>query len=237
MSYYEEAKRKYREMPFGSEAEKRDFEVPLKDWGEYVSKRDVGEEVFKLRDIEGFQKVTDIKVGEKTARVVFIKKSLTDIQADAVINAANESLLGGGGIDHAIHSAAGRNLVRECAYLNGCQVGEAVITKGYNLPSKYVIHTVAPLLDENNTPDHDSLLSCYVQTLKLCDDHQLTSLIIPLLGCGFYAFPIMESAKIVLSAIKSHVARDMGPTVTTFILSFTESSALKTYLKVFDVPL
>ena len=233
MTYYENAKKKYREMEFTSESDRQDFDVPFDEWRDIVSNRKVDDDVLKIGESVKYE--TTISSDKHSVRILFIKKSLTTIKADAVINAANEALLGGGGIDHAIHSSAGSNLVRDCAYLNGCEVGQAVITKGYNLPAVYVIHTVAPLLSDDDIPDATSLLSCYTESLKLCDTHNLSSLIIPLLGCGFYAFPISQSASIVKSAIAAHVSREGGPSVKTFVLSFVTSSSLKSYLKVFGV--
>eukprot|EP01090_Pellita_catalonica_P016804 TRINITY_DN4931_c0_g2_i2.p1 TRINITY_DN4931_c0_g2~~TRINITY_DN4931_c0_g2_i2.p1 ORF type:complete len:232 (-),score=40.41 TRINITY_DN4931_c0_g2_i2:1300-1995(-) len=145
---------------------------------------------------------------EIASRVRLVCGSIVDLRVDAVVNAANESLLGGGGVDQAIHARAGEKLRQECATFpidrNGerCPVGKAVVTKGYNLPAKWVVHTVAPLLTEAGDAQPDKLLQCYKSCLACINGTDLRSIAFCCLGTGYYAFPMVAAAKIALSAAK-----------------------------------
>ncbi|MDR1433255.1 MAG: macro domain-containing protein [Puniceicoccales bacterium] len=132
---------------------------------------------------------------------------ITTLDVDAIVNAANESLLGGGGVDMAIHSAAGSELLEECKTMNGCGVGEAKITKGYNLPAKTVIHTVGPRLSDGipNEAAIKDLRKCYTSCLELCEKFSLTSVAFCCISCGAYRFPYELAASIAYGTVMDHI--------------------------------
>lgn len=131
-----------------------------------------------------------------------LRQSIADFEFDCIVNSANEGLLGGGGIDEAIHKAAGPLLQRECASLNTlCMPGEAVITKGYRLPAKYVIHTVGPYLDKDDHPQWDVLKRCYVNCMNLAAEYGIRSISLPPVSSGFYGHPKDQCADVALSTV------------------------------------
>lgn len=136
-------------------------------------------------------------------------QDITKIKADAIVNAANESLLGGLGVDGAIHEAAGEELLKECKKLGGCKVGEAKITKGYNLPAKYVIHTVGPLwLYGDNFRVKEDLSNCYKNSLKLATEHNLQSIAFPSISTGDFGVPIEVAAPIAIETVLEFLKTD-----------------------------
>ena len=131
-----------------------------------------------------------------TSKIEVVKADITTLVADAIVNAANTSLLGGGGVDGAIHRAAGPDLFDECYRIGGCPTGEARLTKGYRLPAKFVIHTVGPVWTGGDRGEPDLLASCYRSVFKIARENGIRSLAFPAISCGVYRFPIDRAVKI-----------------------------------------
>lgn len=141
-------------------------------------------------------------------KIKLVKGDITKIDADCIVNAANSSLLGGGGVDGAIHRTAGPELVQECRLLGGCKTGQAKITKGYKLPAKHIIHTVGPVYNGGRHNESELLTGCYRNSLELAKKHKIRTIAFPCISTGIYAYPFEEAGKIALNAITSFLEQN-----------------------------
>ena len=154
-------------------------------------------------------------------KLLLEKNNITDLKYDAIVNAANKTLLGGGGVDGAIHRAAGPELLKECRTLNGCNTGEAKITKGYKLNAKHVIHTVGPIYS-GSEKDRKDLYNCYYNCLQLAKENDLHSIAFPGISTGVYGYPINEACQVVVKAIRAWQEENKDYPMTIMLSCFND---------------
>jgi O-acetyl-ADP-ribose deacetylase (regulator of RNase III) len=164
--------------------------------------------------------------------IQLIKADITQLKVDAIVNAANSSLCGGGGVDGAIHRAAGKELLAVCRNLGGCKTGQAKITAGFNLPAKHIIHTVGPVWYGGNSNEAMLLKSCYEETLKLFKQYDLKSIALPSISCGSYRFPIEPAAEIAIETIQAFLEKE-DHEYKVLLVNFDEKTH-KLYNRIFN---
>ena len=158
------------------------------------------------------------------ARIAVVEADLTTLEVDAIVNAANTSLLGGGGVDGAIHRRAGKELLAECRTLGGCATGDAKLTRGYKLPAKYVIHAVGPLHRNGRSGEPELLASCYRRSLEIAREHGLQTIAFPGISTGIFGYPVRDAARIAIRTVAAELASHELPrhvTLCTFDLIAT----------------
>lgn len=167
-----------------------------------------------------------MKNGSMTSdgRIELVVGDITTLKVDAIVNAANSSLLGGGGVDGAIHQAAGRELLAECRPLGGCPTGQSKITRGYRLPARHVIHTVGPIYEDGRQGEPELLKSCYVESLRLAEAHGLNSIAFPCVSTGIYGYPKDAACAIAVESVRSWLETHVLPDRVVFCC-FSESDA------------
>ena len=152
------------------------------------------------------------------SKIDIVRGDITKLDVDAIVNAANTTLLGGGGVDGAIHRAAGPELLAECRALDGCRPGEAKITRGYGLPTRFVIHTVGPVWRGGKHHEPETLANCYRNSLQLAVENEIKTIAFPAISCGAYGYPIPEAAQVALKAGRDFLATDDSIDKVTFAL-------------------
>lgn len=158
--------------------------------------------------------------------ITLIRGDITKLNLDAIVNAANRTLLGGGGVDGAIHRAAGPELLEACRLLKGCETGEAKITSGFQLPASYVIHTVGPVWHGGKNREKELLGQCYIRSLELALKHNLKTIAFPNISTGVYDFPKAQAAEIAISTVQEFLAKHGRVIEITFVLFDSENEAL-----------
>ena len=151
-------------------------------------------------------------------KIEIFRGDITKLEIDAVVNAANTTLLGGGGVDGAIHRAAGPELLAECRTLGGCRPGEAKITRGYRLPARFVIHTVGPVWRDGKNGEPETLANCYRNSLQVALDNRIKTIAFPSISCGAYGYPVEEATRIALETTREFLAASDEVQKVIFVL-------------------
>lgn len=162
------------------------------------------------------------------------KGDITQCEVDAVVNAANESLLGGGGVDGAIHRAAGPELLAACRLLNGCRTGEAKLTPGFRLKAAHVIHTVGPTWRGGTQGEADLLASCYRKSLELADAKGIRTLAFPAISTGIYGYPLSQATKIAVGTVKTYLENHPQTLITEIIFVCFDDATVRAYEQAFE---
>jgi O-acetyl-ADP-ribose deacetylase (regulator of RNase III) len=161
-------------------------------------------------------------VSSSDERIDIVRGDITKLDVDAIVNAANTSLLGGGGVDGAIHRAAGPELLQECHKLGGCRPGEAKITRGYKLPARFVIHAVGPVWSGGNRGEAETLANCYRKSLNLALEHKIKTIAFPAISCGAYRYPIADAARIAVQTARDFLSGNDKIDKVIFVLATDE---------------
>lgn len=166
------------------------------------------------------------------SKIELVKTDITTLEVDTIVNAANSSLLGGGGVDGAIHRAAGPELLAECRTLQGCPTGKARITRGYRLPAKHVIHTVGPVWNGGGHGEAELLASCYQSSLGLAAEHGVKTIAFPAISCGVYAYPVEQACEIAVRETARFLARE--PSLEKVMFVCFSDHVYRAYSKALD---
>ena len=195
--------------------------------GGLISRTSVSATLTSATKFGGIQ-ATIIEFITMNAVIEVLQANITTLNVDAVVNAANSSLLGGGGVDGAIHRAAGPELVQACRTLRGCKTGHAKITQGYRLPARYVIHTVGPVWQGGVNNEAQMLAACYRNSLQLAWQHDIKSIAFPAISCGAYGYPLDQAAAIAIDVVSK--ALQQNDALDQVIFVCFEDAAYQTYL-------
>ena len=174
----------------------------------------------------------ELQVSHTTLHV--LKGDITHCEVAAIVNAANESLLGGGGVDGAIHRAAGPELLAACRLLNGCRTGEAKLTPGFRLKAAHVIHTVGPIWRGGTQGEADLLASCYRKSLELADANGIRTLVFPAISTGIYGYPLSQATKITVGTVKTYLENHPQTLITEIIFVCFDDATVRVYEQAFE---
>ena len=219
---------KYLNEPFISKEDEDAFKLDLND---YIKKDPFNIPGIELKEISK-NSIWDFVF--KNINIICFKGDITKLKVECIVNAANESLLGGGGVDYCIHQSAGPTLVKECATLGGCEVGSSKITKGYHLPSKTVIHTVGPLINNDDSLNPIDLKNCYISSLNICEKYSLKSIAFCCISCGFYGYPNKEASIVAFNSIIEYIQNNPKTSLKNIIFCIFDEEQQNCYQEVYN---